>query len=190
MFSDINWITIWLCFFFGLLFTILFRFLNGNTKPMDQRGNAGLPLRGWIAFVGFNLIVRLIVQSYFFVTGDYFLKSDWIHFEDLGGTRLHSLLIFEMMLSLFSLTGTGALLFWFLGRRDIFPKMFIWYGVFYLIAFIVQILINQHMVFPQEMMGIRRVNTVHYIRMAYVGILVLYIWKSDQVKQTFVYPPN
>ena len=157
---------------------------------MDQRGNAGLPLRGWIAFLGFNLIVRLIVQSYFFVTGDYFLKSDWIRFEDLGGARLHSLLIFEMMLSLFSLTGTGALLFWFLGRRDIFPKMFIWYGVFYLIAFIVQILINQHMVFPQEMMGIRRVNTVHYIRMAYVGILVLYIWKSDQVKQTFVYPPN
>lgn len=190
MISDINWITIWLCFFFGLLFTILFRFLNGNTKTVDQRRNAGLPLSGWIAFLGFNLVVRLIIQSYFFVTGNYFLKSDWIHFEDMGGVRLHTLLIFEMFLSLFSLTGTGALLFWFLGRRDIFPMMFMWYGVFYLIAFLTQILINQNMVIPQELMGIRRMNTIHYFRMAYVAVLVLYMWKSDKVKQTFVYPPN
>jgi Trk-type K+ transport system membrane component len=190
MFIDINWITIWLCFFFGLGFTILFRFLNGNTKKADQRENAGLPLSGWIAFLGFNLISRLVVQSYFFVTGNYFLKSDWIHLDDLGGARLHTLLIFEMFLSLFSLTGTGALLFWFFGRRDIFPRMFIWYGVFYLIAFLVQILINQNMVFPQVMMGIRRMNAIHYFRIAYVAILVLYMWKSDQVKQTFVYPPN
>jgi hypothetical protein len=132
----------------------------------------------------------LVVQSYFFVTGNYFLKSDWIHLDDLGGARLHTLLIFEMFLSLFSLTGTGALLFWFFGRRDIFPRMFIWYGVFYLIAFLVQILINQNMVFPQVMMGIRRMNAIHYFRIAYVAILVLYMWKSDQVKQTFVYPPN
>src|SRR5665811_317799 len=76
-----NWITIWLSFFFGLLFTILFRFLNKYSKTIDQRSDAGLPLSGWIMFLGVNLIVRIVIQAYFFWNANYFSKSTWIHLE-------------------------------------------------------------------------------------------------------------
>jgi hypothetical protein len=188
--SNINWITIWLCFFFGVLFTMLFRFLNRNTKKMDQRSDAGLPLSGWVVFLGLNLVMRIIIQTYFFVNGNYFLKSDWIHLEQVGGTKLHSLILFEMFLSLFSLTGTGALIYWFLGRRDIFPRMFIYYVCFYMAATLIQLILNHYMVLPAEMMSIRRESSFHFFRIIYASVWVVYIWKSEQVKQTFVYPPN
>jgi hypothetical protein len=60
-----NWVTIWLCFFFGLLFTILFRFLNKHSKTIDQRSNPGMPLSGWVMFLGINLLVRFVIQIYF-----------------------------------------------------------------------------------------------------------------------------
>jgi hypothetical protein len=49
--SYFNWVTIWLSFFFGLLFTILFRFLNRHSKTIDQRSNPGMPLSGWVMFL-------------------------------------------------------------------------------------------------------------------------------------------
>jgi hypothetical protein len=188
--SNINWITIWLCFFFGVLFTMLFRFLNGNTKKIDQRSYPGLPLAGWVIFLGANMFIRISIQIYFFVDGNYFLKSVWIHMAQLGGTRLHTLIIFEMFLSLFSITGTGALVYWYIGRRDIFRRMFIWYACFYLIAMAMQLLINHYMFLPAEMMGIRRVGYIHLFRILYTTAWLIYVWKSKQVKQTFVYPPG
>jgi len=188
--SNINWITIWLCFFFGVLFTMLFRYLNRNTKKIDQRSYAGLPLSGWIVFLGLNLILRIAIQIYFFADGNYFLESSWLHMEKVGGVRLHSLIIFEMFLSLFSITGTGALIYWYFGRRDIFRRMFIYYAGFYLAAIVVQLIINDNMFLPVEMRGIRRMSYIHFFRIFYAAIWVIYIWKSEQVKQTFVYPPG
>jgi hypothetical protein len=122
---NFNWITIWLSFFFGVLFTMLFRFLNKKSKTIDQRSNAGLPLNGWISFLGINLIIRMLIQCYFFWRADYFMQSGWLGLKQDGGVQFQMLFIFEMFLSLFALAGTGALIYWFFGRRDIFPSMVI-----------------------------------------------------------------
>jgi hypothetical protein len=188
--GNINWITIWLSFFFGVLFTILFRLLNSRSNSIDHRRNAGSPISGWVVFLGLNLGLRIVVQAYFFLTGSYFAKSAWVHLQLTGGSGLQSLMIFEMFLSLFSLAGTGALIYWFIGRRDIFPKMFIYYGCFYLFAILVQIVINYKTVFPDQMMSLRRDGYIQIFRLIYIGVWVLYVWRSEQVKQTFVYPPN
>jgi hypothetical protein len=186
--TSINWITVWLCFFFGVLFTMLFRFLNRKKRMVDQRSNAGQPLSGWLVFLGLNLIVRIIIQSYFFFNENYFRRSVWLHLARIGGPRLHTLMIFEMFLSLFSLAGTGALLYWFYNKRDIFPAMFIYYAGFYLLATVVQLVVYHFMILPAEMMTIRRESFIHAIRFAYVALWVAYVWKSKRVKQTFIYP--
>jgi hypothetical protein len=186
--SKFNWINIWLCFFFGLLFTMLFRFLNRKKRTVDQRRDAGQPLSGWLLFLGVNLIARIILQAYFFLNENYFQKSAWIQVAGADTVRFHTLMIFEMFLSLFALSGTGALLYWFYGKRDIFPAMFIYYAVFYLLATIIQLLIYHYMVLPAEMMTIRRHSLIHLFRFVYGAVWVLYIWKSKQVKQTFIYP--
>src|SRR5882757_1036244 len=129
-----NWLTIWLCFFFGLLFTILFRFLNKYSKTIDQRSNPGMPLSGWVMFLGINLLVRFVIQIYFFWRANYFLESTWMRLGQLGGTKFQVLFVIELFLSLFAVAGTGALIYWFFGRRDIFPTLFIYYAGIYIVV--------------------------------------------------------
>ena len=188
--SGFNWITIWLGFFFGVLFTMLFRFLNRHSKAVDQRRDAAQPLSGWILFLGFNLIVRIVIQIILFWKADYFLKSTWNHLAETGGVRFHSLFIFEMFLNLFALGGTGALIYWFFGRRDIFPSMFIYYVVFYLASYTVLMIAYQNMNLPGDMISLRHDIRLQLFRIVYASAWVLYVWKSEQVRTTFVYPPN
>ena len=185
-----NQITIWLGFFFGLLFTILFRFLNKYSKTIDQRSDPGLPISGWILFLGINLVVRIIVQAYFFWKASYFLMSAWILVGKHGGLKLHLLFIFEMLMSLFALTGTGALIYWFFGRRDIFPPMFIYYVAFYFFTTIVLLILYHNLAIPVGEQSIRHDTILRILRLIYAAAWGLYVWKSDLVKKTFVYPPN
>ena len=183
-----NWITVWLSFFFGLLFNIIFRSLNRLSRTSDQRSNAGLPLSGIIRFLGLNLIARIVIQSYFFWKSDYFLNSSWLHLYATGGPNLQALFIFELFMSLFALTGTGALLYWYVKRRDIFPTMFIYYVGFYIIATFALFIIYRTINLPADMTGIRRNGYFQLGRILYGGAWILYVYKSKQVKQTFVYP--
>jgi hypothetical protein len=185
-----NWITVWLSFFFGVLFTIIFRFLNKYSKTIDQRSNAGMPLGGWIIFLGVNLLARIMIQIYFFWNANYFMKSTWMHLGQLGGVKFQLLFTFELFLSLFAVAGTGALIYWFFGRRDIFPTLFIYYAGIYMVATSVLLFIYHFMNLPPEMISIRRDMYIQFFRIVYTTTLMIFVWKSDQVKQTFVYPPG
>jgi hypothetical protein len=182
-----NWVSIWISFSFGLLFTILFRFLNKYSKTIDQRSNPGMPLNGWVLFLGVNLIAGFITQIYFFWNANYFMESTWMHLGRLGGTKFQLLLIFELCLSLFTIAGTGVLIYWFFGRRDIFPTLFIYYGWIYLVTTSVLLLIYHLMELPPGMISIRRDIYVQIFRVAYTTALMIFVWKSELVKQTFVY---
>jgi hypothetical protein len=183
-----NWVSIWLCFFFGLLFTILFRFLNKHSKTIDQRSNPGMPLSGWIMFLGINLMARFVLQIYFFWNANYFLESVWKHLGELGGVKYQLLFIFQLFLSLFAAAGTGALIYWFFGRRDIFPTLFIYYAWIYIVATCLLLAIYHFMKLPPEMISIRQDPYVQLIRIAYTVSLMIFVWKSKKVKQTFIYP--
>ena len=185
-----NWITIWLSFFFGVLFTIFFRLLNKISRKTDQRSNPGLPMNGWIIFLGINLAVRIGIQAYFFWTANYFLYSAWISKAHAGGVKLQTVFILEMFLSLFALAGTGALLYWLIGKRDIFPAMFVYYVGFYLLATFLLIVIYQNMTLPGNMISIRHNMSINIARIVYAAAWVIFVLKSQRVKQTFVYPPG
>lgn len=96
--------------------------------------------------------------------------------------------IFEMFLSLFALAGTGALIYWFVGKRDIFPAMFVYYVGFYLIATFLLIMIYHNMTLPGNMISIRHNTLINIARIVYAAAWVIYVLKSQRVKQTFVYP--
>ncbi len=189
--SNINWITVWLGFLFGVLFTILFRFLNRKSKKIDQRSDAGVPLSGWIILLGLTLAIRILLQGLALKNEHYFLKSEWVQLEQAGGINLHFLSIFELFLSLFSLISSGVLLYWFFGRRDIFPSMFIYYVSFFLIAQFALWIIYNNISLPVDMVVIRHEMLNKFFRMAvYALVWGVYVWNSEQVKQTFIYPPN
>ena len=186
--SYFNWRTIWLCFFFGLLFTILFRFLNKFSKTIDQRSNPGMPLNGWVMFLGINLLVRFVIQLYFFWHANYFLESTWIRLGQLDGMGFQVLFVIELFLSLFAVAGTGALIYWFFGRRDIFPMLFLYYAGIYIVVTSTLLFIYHFMNLPPEMISIRRDMYMQILRIIYTSAWIIFVWKSEQVKQTFVYP--
>ena len=186
--SDFNWLSIWLSFFFGLLFTILFRFLNKHSKTIDQRSNPGMPLSGWVMFLGINLLARFVIQIYYFWHANYFLESTWVHLKQLGGTKYQVLFIIELFLSLFAMAGTGALIYWFFGRRDIFPTLFIYYAAIYIVVTSALLFIYHFLNLPAEMISIRRDMYTQILRLTYTSAWMIFVWRSEQVKQTFVYP--
>jgi uncharacterized membrane protein YqjE len=189
--TNINWIIVWLSFLFGVLFTILFRFLNRKSKTIDQRSDAGLPLSGWVILLGLTLAIRILLQGFALINEHYFLNSTWIQLEHAGGMKLHFLSIFELFLSLFSLISSGVLLYWFFGRRDIFPSMFIFYVIFFLIAQFVLWIVYNNITIPVDLSAIRNEMLNQFFRLAvYAVIWGAYVWNSEQVKQTFVYPPG
>lgn len=186
--TDINWLVVWQSFFFGVLFTILFRFLNKKSKTVDQRSDAGLPLYGWVLFLGFNLIIRILVQIYFFWKASYFSQLRWMQLAETGGIKFQIIFIFELFLSLFSLTGTSALIYWFFGRRDIFPAMFIYYVGFYVVATLILLVVYHNISMPASMISIRHDSFIQISRILYAVAWFTYLLKSEQVKQTFIYP--
>ena len=187
----INWITIWLSFFIGVLFTILYRFLNKRTSIRDQRGNAALPLGGWIVFLGITLIIRLALQGYYFWNAHYYLESTWLFLAKAGGAPLQYVLIFEMILSLFSMASLCALLIWFFGRRDIFPSMFIYYVGIILVAQLLLLIVYYNIHLPHDLISVRNESGTQLVRMIfYTAIWVTFVLRSENVKHTFVYPHN
>ncbi len=189
LFLPLNWITIWLCFFFGVLFTMGFRFLNKNSNVSDQRGYAGQPLGGWIIFLGITMIIRIAVQSYYFYNDNYFLKTTWIRLEQAGGTKLQTLFITEMFVSLLTIASTGALIFWFFGRRDIFPKMFVYSLGFLLAAQLILLILYYVISLPESMEAARKDMWMQFgLMFAYSAICGVFVTRSENVKLTFVYP--
>jgi hypothetical protein len=187
--SNFNWITIWLSFFLGVLFTMLFRYLNQKTKLQDERMGAPIPLGGWIVFLGITLMIRLGLQGYYFWNEHYYLVSTWNIYEKLGGARLQTIFVFEMILSLFSMAGSAALLFWFFGKRDIFPSMFIYYTVIFLIAQFILVLAYYNIRIPESMISMRQQMITQFVRMVfYTAIWVSFMKRSENVKYTFLYP--
>lgn len=189
--TNINWITVWLSLLFGVLFTVLFRSLNGISKKIDQRSNAGVPLSGWIILIGLTLVIRILLQGFALLNEHYFLKLTWIQLESAGGIKLHFLSIVGLFLSLFSLISSGVLLYWFIGRRDIFPSMFIYYLSFFLVAQFILWVLYANIRLPADWSGIPHEMLIQFLKMAVYAILCgAYVAKSEQVKQTFIYPPN
>jgi hypothetical protein len=189
--ADINWINIWISFFVGVFFTKLFGYLNKNSKSTDQRGDAGLPLGGWVVFLGITLMIRFILQGYIFWNENYFQMSTWNRLEHVGGLKVQVLYVSEMVLSLMSMAGLGALLYWFFGRRDIFPSMFIYYVCFFLVAQFLFLIIYHAISLPVNMRAVKENSISQFYRMSiYAVIWISFILRSRKVKQTFVYPYN
>jgi len=187
----VNWITVWLCFFFGVLFTMGFRFLNKNSYVSDQRSYAGRPLGGWIIFLGLTMIIRVAIQGYYFYIENYFLKSTWTRLDLAGGAKLQTLFIFEMFISLLAIASTGALIFWFFGRRDIFPKMFVYTLAVLLAAQLVLLILYYVINLPFSVETSRKEMWLQFVRMVvYSAVWGAFVTLSENVKQTFVYPPG
>jgi hypothetical protein len=187
--TNLNWQTIWLSFFLGVLLTILFNHLNRKSKPSEQGMNTALPIGGWAMFLGISLILRLIIQGYYFMSQGYYEISSWNNLGINGGAGLQGIFIAELIVSLFSLAATLAIIYWFFKKRDIFPGMMIYYVTSLVIAQLVLLVIyyNVHQRF--DLTSVKAATATQLFRtIIYAAVWSAYVIRSERVRHTFVYP--
>jgi hypothetical protein len=186
---EFNWMLVWAAFFFAVAFTALCRYLDRRTIMQEYPEEAGWPLGGWTVVLGATIGIRIILQIYVSWQQHYFSQNTWTGLAGLGGASLQGMLVFELFMSLFSLGGAVALLYWFLNRRDIFPKLFVYYisGIFTLQ--LVQIILYSFISAPLGSLR-QHLTTGLFQSLVYGLIWITYVLRSERVRNTFVFPPG
>jgi hypothetical protein len=183
------WPAVWLTFFCSLFFSRLFVWLNRRNEETLYAPGSGYPLGGWLVLLGVSLVGGLGTSLYSFFVSNYYSFDNWTAYAKAGGSSLQYLYLGKMAIQLSFIAAGAASLFWFLKKRDIFPRMFIWYAGVLLSGQLLLILLFHLTPVPAAFNDYKDSLTVGFIRTCiYSAIWISYVLRSDQVKSTFLEP--
>ncbi|HEY4874101.1 MAG TPA: DUF3857 domain-containing protein [Puia sp.] len=182
-----NWVAIWFTFIFVGLYVLLLMRLNKRSEEVLFDPKTGWPLGGWTIILGITIGLSIILNLISLVKSDYFSYESWITLKNTGGAKLQYILLTELGVSLFWTIGAVALIYWYVERRDIFPKMFISFvmSIFAgeILLFILYSTIHNSFSDLPGNAGIQIVRTC-----IYAAIWITYVLRSARVKCTFLQP--
>jgi hypothetical protein len=189
--GNTNWITLWISLLAGVLLIMLFNFLNRGSLADEAVAGDAIPIQGAVILLAITLGIRFLYQGYIFTDSHYFQRTVWNQLGVAGGSSLQMLWIAEMCVSLFSMAGSVALLYWFFKKRDIFPYMFIRFVVVCLVAQFLLLVVYHTIKVSVDFTAVKGDAAKQLIRsLIYAGIWVSFIVKSENVKRIFVFPYN
>lgn len=181
------WPAIWLSFFYALLFSRLFSYLNNRSEETRYAPGSGYPLGGWLIILGLSIGATLVLESIQFYRSSYYSYSNWTAYANAGGTSLQYLYLAQLAIHLGFITGAAAILYWFMKKRDIFPRMFIWYAGVLLSGRLLILLLFHLVAIPPALQEYKDSLLPLFIRTCvYAGIWVTYVLRSGQVGSTFL----
>ena len=167
----------------------MFVWLNRRSEETIYSPGSGYPLGGWLLLLGVSLVVGIGFNLYNFLSSNYYSDNNWAAYGNAGGRALQYLYLGKMAIHLSCLAAGGATLFWFLRRRDIFPRMFIWQVGILLSGQLLLMLLYHVIPIPSGFDVYTEDLTFGLIRNSALGFVwVYYIIRSDQVKSTFLEP--
>lgn len=183
------WPAIWLTFFFSLFFSRLFVWLNRRSEETLYAPGSGYPLGGWLILLGISIATGLFFNLYAFFSSNYYSNANWEAYGNIGGHSLQYVYLGKMAIQLSFIAASAASFFWFLKKRDIFPRMFIWHAGILLSGQLLLILLFHVTPIPTVLHDYKDSLTADLIRTSiYAAIWIFYILRSDQVKSTFLEP--
>jgi transglutaminase-like putative cysteine protease len=183
------WPAVWLTFFFSLFYSRLFIWLNGRAEMTLYAPGTGYPLGGWVTLLGISIGINLFIEGLNLFRENYYSLNNWTIFGNTGGLNLQYLFLSELALHLSFIAGGATVLFWFVRKRDIFPRMFLWYIGILLSGRLLLILLYTFIPVPSVLNTYKYELTGHFIRtLLYAAICVTYVLRSGQIKSTFLEP--
>jgi hypothetical protein len=189
--SDVRacWPAIWLSFFFSLFFTWLFRRLNVRSEETIYTPGSGYPLGGWTILLGVTVGLTLLALVIELFRSGFYSYRNWANFGSAGGRPLQYLYLAQLAVSLSYIACSGAILYWFLQRRDIFPRMFVWYAGILLSGTLLIFILYHIIPLPASLNSYKENLALPFIRTCvYAAVWVTYVLRSEQVKSTFLEP--
>jgi hypothetical protein len=183
------WPAIWLTFFFSLFFTALFQRLNARNEDTFYAPGSGYPLGGWLILLGVIMGIIFLAHLISLFRPNYYSNHNWTLFGNAGGTNLQYLYLAQLAVNLSFIACTGAVGYWFLRRRDIFPRMFVWYAGILLSGRLLIFLLYHIVPIPASLNSYKDGLVVPFIQTCvWACIWVTYVLRSEQVKSTFLEP--
>jgi hypothetical protein len=87
------------------------------------------------------------------------------------------------------MAGSLALLYWFFKKRDIFPYIFIRFVIVFLVAQFLLLIIYYNLKVSFDLTAVKSEAGLQLTRsLVYAGIWIIFMVKSENVKQIFVCP--
>lgn len=187
--KSINWIAVFLGIItLGVSFFIL---KNANKKstnsPYDELGGYGIS--GWLILLAIVLFIRPILYLFTLFNGGYLETETWLIITSAGQTGLQLLLMLELIMTVFFTVFCVWNIFWFLKRRDIFPKMFVLLTLIELGSLVLFAILTN--VFKDEVSNVFPELAKTYVTAIFKHLVFMAIWvtavlRSTKVKNTFV----
>lgn len=184
---SLNWSLIWFSFALLAGLSFLFRFLNNRSVEVANSGGSGWPIGSWLVLLGISLAIACIVQLLDIVSNNFFDHSTWVALGEAGGIPLQSIFILELALELTWISASVACFYWFITRRDIFPRMFIAYVGSILIGQVLLLILYSFIPYPSSYGNLPVAMGAQLFRTCIYGVIwITYVLKSERVKSTFV----
>ena len=183
--TNVHWRMVFLfVIFMGALSYGLRRVNSYGYYPPYQPGS-GWPIGGWLVVLGVALGIQCLGRVVGLMQSNIFDKAAW---ETLGetGTTAQLACFAGTVLSVAWLFTSIGLLYWFLNRRDIFPRIFLWYAGSMIVGELLLVWLY-HLAFPGSTLA---EDKIYDLVAAFIYSLVwgLYIYRSDRAKNTFLEP--
>ena len=186
-FGGLNWSMVWTSFGIMMAFSLLFRYLNKRRVSLTYNDRPAWPIGSWLVLLGVSLAVSSTITLVGIFTNNYFDKSVWDTLGEDGGVALQSISILELALDLIWICGGAACFYWFIRRRDIFPRMFIGYVGSILVGQAILLVLYSYIPLPSSYGDLSTMMGAQLFRTCFYGLIwITYILKSDRVKNTFV----
>lgn len=185
--SNLNWPTVWFSFAVMMALSFLFRYMNKRQINIVYSERPGWPISSWLVLLGILLAVSCVVQLVGVFTSNYFDRSVWATLREDGGLGLQAVSLLELGLDLIWISGGAACFYWFICRRDIFPRMFIGYVASILIGDAILLALYNYVPYPSSYGDLAMMMGAELFRTSIYGFIwITYVLKSDRARNTFV----
>src|SRR5699024_5160422 len=106
----------------------LFKKLNKTSIEVPYNRESGWNIGGWMIVLGIGISISILVHVVTLFNAHYYSVNAWEIFKS-NGSYLVMTVMFELFFQLVYIFSAISVLYWFLQRRDIFPRMFLSYIV-------------------------------------------------------------
>ena len=187
--QNVNWLMVFLALAFCGGFTFLLRHFNKKSADVMYSAESGWPIGGWVVVLGITLALGAVLQIFRFTQNDFFNLAAWKIMGEQGGPNLQLVLVAEMGISLLWICAVAALMYWFIQRRDIFPRMFMGYMGSLIAGQLLLVVLYSIVKIPEAYGDLRSPLLLQVFRTGiYAAIWGSYVLRSERVKSTFLQP--
>lgn len=184
--NGVHWPALWITCIAGALTSFLLVKLDKRNIDVEYDRNTGWPIGGWMLVLGISLGIGVLIQFYSLFFAGFFKGSTWEFLQAKSNGILAAGYV-ELAFCTVKFAASIAVFIWFLKRRDIFPRMFIFY-IGTAVTMQLSLWICYYFIsMPEDLVHVRKEALRAVIQLTiYATIWCTYVLRSYRAKATFL----